>query len=145
MLGDKLEVMKKIIFYFISSIIFLTLNSFSYAQSSAPTVSGGRGVTVPSLCPGTEVPTALGCIPSDPAELAKWILSSAIYAGGGIAFLISVWGGIGIVLSAGNPEGINKNKEMITSALSGLLFIIFSVFILRLVGYDILKLPKFTL
>ena len=138
MLGDKLEVMKKIFLSLIFTITFLLV-------ATSPAYTQGRGTVVPGICPGTEVNTALGCIPSDPAELAKWILSSAIYAGGGIAFLISVWGGIGIVLSAGNPEGINKNKEMITSALSGLLFIIFSVFILKLVGYDILKLPDFTL
>jgi len=32
---------------------------------------------------------------------------------------------------------------MITSAIAGLLLIIFSVFILRLIGYDILKIPGF--
>lgn len=63
--------------------------------------------------------------------------------GGGIAFLLSVWGGITILLAAGNPEKINEGKEIIGSAITGLLFIILSVFLLRLIGFDILQLPGF--
>jgi len=58
--------------------------------------------------------------------------------GSGIAFLLALWGGITIVLAGGNPEKINEGKEVITSAVSGLLFILFSVFLLRFIGVDIL-------
>ncbi|MFH0942677.1 MAG: pilin [Candidatus Beckwithbacteria bacterium] len=88
--------------------------------------------------------TALGDIPTQPAELVKWILKHAIIMGGGIAFLMSVFGGVSIILAGGNPEKINAGKEIITSALTGLLFIVFSVFLLRLIGYDILQLPGFS-
>lgn len=64
--------------------------------------------------------------------------------GGGIAFLLSVFGGVSIILAGGNPEKINAAKEIIGSALTGLLFIIFSVFLLRFIGYDILQLPGFS-
>lgn len=94
--------------------------------------------------PGTGVPTALGCIPTVPQNLVKWILKYAILMGGGIAFLLSVFGGVSIILAGGNPEKINSGKEIIGSALTGLLFIIFSVFLLRFIGYDILQLPGFT-
>ena len=90
------------------------------------------------------VATGLGCIPTDPAELVKWILCNAILMGGGIAFLLCLWGGISIILAGGNPEKINEGKEIITSALSGLLFIVLSLFILRLIGVDILQLPGFS-
>jgi len=63
--------------------------------------------------------------------------------GGGIAFLLSVFGGVSIILAGGNPEKINAGKEIIGSALTGLLFIIFSVFLLRFIGLDILQLPGF--
>lgn len=92
---------------------------------------------------GTGVETALGCIPTDPQELVKWVLKYAILMGGGIAFLLSLWGGITIILGGGNPEKINSGKEIIGSALTGLLFIIFSIFLLRFIGFDILQLPGF--
>src|SRR3989344_4807986 len=82
--------------------------------------------------------TALGCIPTTPRDLVQWVLKYAILMGGGIAFLLSVWGGATILLSAGNPEKINEGREIIVSAISGLLFIVFSVFLLRLIGVDIL-------
>jgi len=63
--------------------------------------------------------------------------------GGVIAFILIIIGGFQIILSAGNPDRIKAGKEMITSAIAGLLLIIFAVFILRLIGYDILKIPEF--
>src|SRR3972149_6459757 len=75
-----------------------------------------------SSCTNTsDVFTALGCIPTDPAELVKWILGWSIAMGSGIAFLLALWGGVTIVLAGGNPEKINEGKEVITSAVSGLL------------------------
>lgn len=100
--------------------------------------------SIPCTPGSTGVDTALGCIPTDPASLVKWILCNAILMGGGIAFLLSVFGGVSIILAGGNPEKINAAKEIIGSALTGLLFIVFSVFLLRLIGFDILQLPGFS-
>ena len=99
--------------------------------------SGGGG-----SCGTDKVDTALGCIPTDPTELVKGILGWAIVMGGGIAFLLSLWGGVTIILAGGNPEKINEGKEIITSAVSGLLFILFSIFLLRLIGVNILGILK---
>jgi len=71
------------------------------------------------------------------------ILKYSMGIGGIIAFLLIVFGGFQIILSAGNPEKIKAGKEMITSAITGLLLIIFSVFILRLIGVNILGIPGF--
>jgi hypothetical protein len=101
--------------------------------------SNGNG----SSCSVDEVNTGLGCIPTSPEGLAKWILKNAIVMGGGIAVLLSFWGGISIITAGGDPEKINQGKQVITSALSGLLFIAFSVFLLRFIGVDILQLPGF--
>jgi hypothetical protein len=100
----------------------------------------------PGGCTGTPgfVCSALGDIPTDPTELVKWILKNAIIMGGGIAFLLSMWGGITIILNGGNPEKINEGKEIIGSAITGLLFIVFSVFLLRFIGFDVLQLPGFS-
>ena len=94
-----------------------------------------------NVCEGLE--TGLGVMPTEPLCLVKWILKYAILMGGGIAFLLSLWGGVTIILAGGNPEKINEGKEIISSALTGLFIIIFSVFLLRLIGFDILKLPRF--
>ena len=79
----------------------------------------------------------------DLALKTNTILTYSIGIGGVVAFLLIVFGGFQIILSAGNPEKIKAGKEMITSAIAGLLLIIFSVFILRLIGYDILGIPGF--
>ena len=62
---------------------------------------------------------------------------------GGIAFLLILFGGFQILTSAGNPEKLNEGRELVSSAVAGLLLIIFSVFLLRLIGYDILRIPGF--
>ena len=83
---------------------------------------------------------------NEPPDLAKQVNKIVNYStgiGGIIAFLLIVFGGFQIILSAGNPERVKAGKEMITSAIAGLLLIIFAVFILKLIGYDILKIPGF--
>lgn len=126
--------MKKLVF-FVLLISFFT-PSFVFSQTipgpiSRPTLAGGPGCT-------NGVDTALGCIPTEPAELVKWILTRSIAMGGGLAILLSLLGGVTIVLAGGNPEKINEGKEIITSAISGLLFILFSIFLLRFIGVDVL-------
>ena len=101
---------------------------------TSTTTSGGCTGTTGFVC------TALGDIPTDPADLVKWILGWSIAMGSGIAFLLALWGGVTIILAAGNPEKINEGKEIITSAVSGLLFILFSVFLLRLIGVNVLEI-----
>ena len=88
--------------------------------------------------------TGLGCIPTDPEKLVvDFILKNAVGIGGGLAFLLFLGGGFTLLTSAGDPEKINKGKEVITAAISGLLFIIFSVYLLKVIGYDILQIPDF--
>lgn len=90
---------------------------------------------------GNGVQTALGCIPTDPLALVKWIFPYLLGLGGLAAFSLIVFSGIRILTSAGNPEVVQGAKETITSAITGLLFIILSLFLLRLIGVDILQLP----
>ena len=92
---------------------------------------------------GTKYWTALGCIPFDPAEFIKILIRISFGIGGGIAFLFMVIGAFKVLTSQGNPELLNEGKSMITSSIAGLLLIIFSVIILKIIGYDILQLPGF--
>lgn len=86
--------------------------------------------------------TALGCIPTSSLnEFIRWALSKIVFVASGIAFLLMVFGAIQILTSAGNPEKVKAGSELITSALSGLLFIILSFFLLKLIGVDILQIP----
>lgn len=88
--------------------------------------------------------TALDCIPTDPQGFVQWLLLKlAIPTAGGIAFLIMLYGVFTIIVSSGNPEKLNQGKEMIVSAIAGLIMILFSVFLLRLIGVDILGIPGF--
>lgn len=91
----------------------------------------------------TEVDTAIGCIPTDFGGLFTKFFSLGIGIAGGIAFLLILFGGFQILTSAGNPEQLAAGKELVTSAITGLLMIIFSVFLLRVIGVDILGIPDF--
>ncbi len=89
-----------------------------------------------------EINTAIGCINvSNPTSFVKSILGLAIGIGGGIAFLLMLFGAFQIMTSGGDPERLKAGKELIGSALAGLLMIIFSVFLLQLIGVQILQIP----
>lgn len=93
---------------------------------------------------GDKVWTAIGCVPATLDGLVEHLLPFAMGIAGGIAFVLMLFGSLQIMTSAGNPEKLNAGKELLTSAIVGLLLIIFSVFILRLVGVTILGIPGFS-
>lgn len=87
------------------------------------------------------IPTAIGDIDvSSPEAFVEAILDLAIGIGGGIAFLLIIFGAFQVLASGGKPEKIQAGKELITSAIAGLLLIIFSVFLLELIGVKILDI-----
>lgn len=87
--------------------------------------------------------TAIGCIPTNPSQFIAKILTIGIGLAGGIAFLLILFGGFQILTSTGNPEQLNAGRELVSSAIAGLLLIIFSVFILKVIGVNILGIPGF--
>jgi hypothetical protein len=96
------------------------------------------------LPPMDGIQTALGCLPSSPQGLLAVLFRIAIGIGGGIAFLLILYGGIRMMIARGDPKGIQEAKEILTSAIVGLLLIILSMFILRVLGVDILSIPGFS-
>jgi len=94
-------------------------------------------------CPGG-VNTAIGCVQlTSISALGNWVLTFAIGLGGGIAFLLTLYAGFMIMSSAGNPDRLKAGQELLTSAIAGVILIVFSVYLLRLLGVNIFRLPGF--
>ena len=88
--------------------------------------------------------TGLGCISSNFSSFVQDILVvKGIGLAGMFALLCIIYAAFTLQTSRGNPEKIKKAQELLTSCIMGLMLIIFSVFILRLIGVDILKIPGF--
>jgi hypothetical protein len=92
---------------------------------------------------GGGVWTALGCIKTTPKDFIADFLTIALGIAGGIALLLMGYGAFLISISAGDPKKADEGKEIITGTIAGLLFIVFSVFLLKLIGIDILGIPGF--
>lgn len=89
--------------------------------------------------------TGMGCIPSSLGDfISNFVLRIGIGIAGFISLLCIIYSAILLQVSQGNPETIQKARDQITSCIIGLVMIIFSVFILRLIGVDILRIPGFS-
>jgi hypothetical protein len=111
----------------------LALISTSVSPILAQTCNGGNGID-----------TAIGCIPvNDTNSFMGWVLGWAVGVGGGIAFLLIVYASFMVMTSQGDPARLKAGQELLTSAISGLIMLIFSVFILKFIGIDILGLGSF--
>lgn len=86
------------------------------------------------------IQTAIGCVPTDPVTLINRLMSFAIGIAGGIALLLMMYGSFEMVTSQGDPKALANGRERFASAVIGLLFILFSVVFLKIIGVDILGL-----
>ncbi len=100
--------------------------------------TGGKPGTNP--CPGGNCQTAIGNFSTNPQDFVEQVLKIAIGLAGGIAFILMVIGAIRVLTSTGNPQNVNAGRDMIVAALAGLLFLIFSVLILKFIGVEIIGL-----
>jgi hypothetical protein len=85
--------------------------------------------------------TAIGCIPFGLDKIVEKSFGLAVQFAGGITFLCILFSAFQMLTSSGKPEQIKKSRELLLSCISGLLLIIFSVFILKIIGVDILRIP----
>lgn len=91
------------------------------------------------------VNTALGCIyVGSGTSLVETILRIATGLGGGIALALILYGVFIVTTSAGMPDKLKAGSEIITSAVIGLIFILLSVFLVNLIGINILGIPGLT-
>lgn len=124
--------------------------------AGAPSIPAATACTDPKTCSsgggdpcntedgrGPAMKTAIGCIHTNPAELAKDLMTFVIGISGGIAFLLMVMGAFQMLTSAGNPDHLNAGRERLTNAVIGLLFIIFAILFLQIIGIGILAIPGF--
>lgn len=79
------------------------------------------------------IKSGLGCIPLDYKTVSVWVLGIALGFAAGFAVLMIIVSGYGILSSQGDPEKLQNAKGTLTAAISGLLFIILSVTIFRLI------------
>lgn len=93
----------------------------------------------------TAVNTALGgdALKIDLPEFTKTIFTLLLSISGAIILFIVVRSGYILMISQGNAEKIKEAQDRLTSAAVGLLFLIFSLVVLEVIGVDILKIPGF--
>lgn len=111
------------------------------AESGVPPPQTGGGTS--PLC-GTDdlgVRTAIGCLMAgDPKQLISQLLGWGVGVGGGIAFLMIIFAGFQMATASGDPKRVKAAQELLTSALAGLILIVFSIFLLNFIGIKILNL-----
>ena len=92
----------------------------------------------------TGIWTAVGCISTDLGGfVTEFIYGIGLKFAGAVAFLYFLYGAFLYLTSGGNPEKVAMGKEVIVSSLSGLLLLIFSLFLLKIIAIDILEIPGF--
>jgi len=109
---------------------------------------GTAGATDPTLVrqrrsfkPG--IYTAIGCIGADSESIITRLVRIGLGISGGVALLMILAGAFIFSTSQGDPKKAGEAKELITSAVIGLIFIIFSVTLLQFIGVTVLRIPGF--
>lgn len=97
-----------------------------------------------NLIKRANVYTAIGCVNASPSGILSYVFSIGIGIAGGVALLCIIYCAYIIQTSQANPERLNQARELLTSCITGLIIIIFSIFILRVIGVDILRIPGFS-
>jgi hypothetical protein len=88
--------------------------------------------------------TAVGCIPyNDTTSTVRALITIGLGLAGTAVVLMTLAGAFLISTSQGDPKRVEEGRSLITSAVAGILFLIFSVSILRFVGVSVLQLPGF--
>jgi hypothetical protein len=111
--------------------LFLSAATLSFAACHTDFLLGGSYDGIES---------GIGCIPTRYQDLAAWVLSIALGIGGSLAVGLIIMSGYKIMTSQGDPEKLEDAKGTLTAAISGLLFIVFSVTIYRLVAKNLLNI-----
>ena len=87
--------------------------------------------------------SAVGCIRTSQEGIVTHFIRTGLGIAGGIALLMILAASFMLTTSQGEPKRAGEARELLTSAVIGLLFIIFSVTILQFIGVTILKIPGF--
>lgn len=101
----------------------------------------GAAAMIRGNCPFEAVETAIGCVPiGDTTQLAGFFLRWGLGISGAVAILTLAYSSFMIMTSAGDPKRLQTGKELLFSAISGIILLVFSMFVLRIMGINILGL-----
>jgi len=89
------------------------------------------------------VNTAIGPLGTAPQDFIKSIFGLILGLSGGLALLLIIYSGYQMMAAQGKPETLQAARDQLIAAIIGLIFIIFSLVILQIIGVDILKIPQF--
>lgn len=96
-------------------------------------------------CPENKCQTAIGEFDvTNPATIITRVFSIILGISSFGALILLLVAGFNLITSNGNKEKVAAARETITSAILGLLFIIFAIVILEVIGVDILRIPGFS-
>lgn len=90
------------------------------------------------------VSSGIGDLNTAPQNFVQTLFRILMSISGGIALILIISSGYQIMTSQGDPEKIKAGRERFISAIVGLLFLIFSLVILEIIGVNILRIPGFT-
>lgn len=96
-----------------------------------------------TACAPDGVWTAVGCISTDPKAMVSALVGLGLSIAGGVSILMFLAAGFLFSTSQGDPKRTSDAKELLTSAIVGLLFSLFSVTILQFIGVSVLQIPGF--
>lgn len=102
-----------------------------------------EGQANPGLLNCGALDTAIGPIPLNPIGFITKVFQIVLAVAGLGATILILYAGYRLLLSRGDKEVIQAQRERITSAIVGLLFIIFSLVLLSVIAGDVLKIPGF--
>jgi hypothetical protein len=108
------------------------LTAGSEAQSNCNTCMNNDGIW-----------TSIGCIEQDPRGLVSKLITIGTGVIGGVFLLRVLAAAFMLTTSQGDVKKTSEAKQIITEAIIGVLFVIFSVTILQFIGSDVMRLPGF--
>lgn len=93
----------------------------------------------------SEVPqgiwTAVGCIKNDPQSIVTVVIKVGMGIAGGVALLMILAASFTLTTSQGDAKKTAEGREMISSAVIGLIFIVMAVTVLEFIGVKIFRIP----
>ena len=92
--------------------------------------------------PTGKVWTVFGCVDTtSTGGLFSTVFQFLSYMLGGVAMLLLIYASFLYITSQGDAEKIKTAKSLLTAIIAGMLFIIFSIMIMKFVGITLLDLP----
>lgn len=122
-----------------SQTLTIHVNANGFNPGDQPPPCGE--VAADGTCAGVNTGLSASPVLVEPQSFITFIMGILLSISGGIALLIIIYAGYKMMTSRGNPEAVKGARDLITSAIIGLIFLIFSLIILEVIGVDILQVP----